>query len=307
MAERVRKLFEQLQKGGAGLLPDGLLARPRLEAEGLVLEQIGAGQVQLKVKRDAETGAATVEDLYVGRSLTEILEANPELAKLPGMEDLKRQDAKRSWPGMEDFFKRGMSGGRVSPFPGGSGFTFSSSSGVSYSQDANGVTVKITEPDKEGKPVTKEYKGASIEEIKKAHPEIADKLNGMNVTMRVMPPNFFWPNRPRSSPFIGPTTPSARPRSVPRHGLFGISLEKPDDALASHLKLRPGSAAIVRSVTPGSPAHKLGLQVNDIIVEINGSPVSLDSAIATLRGIGAGAGALELEIIRAGEPRTLSR
>ena len=312
-AERIRRLMEQMEKlrqrGGSAFgsgLPGFGIPR-RIEAPGLVLEPLRAGQVRLKVQREKEENQARVEDVYVGRSLSDILEQNPELLKHPGMQALKRQDAKQSWPGQGDFFKNGTPGIRVHPFPSGQGFGITTSSGVSISQGADGATVKITERGEDGKETTKEYKGESLEQIKKEHPEIADKLGGFGVHFRVGAPDFFWPGqRKRRLEPLEPTTPGVRPRT-PRSPLFGVGLDKPDEALVSQLRLESGKGAVVRDVTPGSQAHKLGVERHDLILKINGEGVTLETAVRALRKAAVERAALKIELIRGGESRTLER
>ena len=308
LAERMKKILEQLQKQrGRNPLMGGLFGSRKIEAPGLTLERISGGQVELKVRRTTTPDDAQVDDIYVGRSLSDILEAHPELAKHEGMEELKRKDAKGSWPGMDEFFKNGMPRVRIETFPGGNGFGMMTSSGVSISQGPDGVTVKITEKGEDGKPVTKEYKAATMEELKRKHPEIADKVGGFGV--RVMPPNFFWPDRSKRRPgglMPSPVTPRANP-ITPAGKIFGLGLVKPDDALASHLKLDRGMGAVVREVQADSPASRLGFERNDIIVAINGTPVTLEAAVTKLRTIGRGTDPVSVEIIRKGQKQTLSR
>jgi len=307
----LRKMMEEFRKRGsnafAGGIPGLLNTRRRIEAPGLVLEHVRAGQVQLKVEREREENQAPVVDAYFGRSLSDILEQHPDLLKHPGMEALKRQDAKQSWPGQE-FFKNGMPGIRVHPFPGGQGFGITTSSGVSISQGADGVTVKITERGEDGKETTKEYKGESLEQIKKEHPEIADKLGGFGVHFRVAAPDFFWPGGQRKSRLepLDPTTPRVRPLT-PGSPRFGVGLQRPDEALASQLRLAAGTGAVVRDVTPGSQAHELGVERHDLILKINGESVTLETAVRALRTAAAERGTLKIELVRGGKPRTLER
>ena len=64
---------------------------------------------------------------------------------------------------------------------------------------------------------------------------------------------------------------------------IGVATAIVPDMVSDHLDLEQGSGVIVRTVSPGSPAEKAGLSVNDIILSIGdtavGSPEALSSTI----------------------------
>ena len=309
LLDRVRKEMEAFlnhepRVGGLGALLEG----GTLEAPGLVLERSLTGTFVLKVQRKQENGPE-VEDVYRGQSLADILERHPELAKHPGMAELQRKDAERAWPGIEDFrqhFKE-WPRLRVEGFPRGQGFSMTSmSQGVEIKQDADGVTVTIRERGDDGKEKTIELKGRSLEEIKKEHPEHADKLGNFGFSFRVTPPNFFWPGapRPRLDP-LRPRTPSRG--AVEGKIVFGITLDDVSDVLASHLGLEEGRGALVHNVVPGTQAEEMGILRNDVIVKVNGQDVTKGDAAEVLSKAGAERAPLEIELIRRGQPMTLKR
>lgn len=308
MLDQVRKQMEEfLQRRPRGGLFGGLLEAGKLEAPGLVLERTLTGSVALHVKRQSETGPE-VEDVYRGNNLADILARHPALAKHPGMAELKRKEAERAWPGLEDFHKhfKGWPRMRMEGFPRGGGFSMSTSRGVSIKQDADGVTVTLRERDKDGKEQKIELKGKTLEEIKKKHPEHADKLGNFGFSFRVTPPNFFWPGaKPRRLDPLRPTTPS--PRVVEGKIVFGLRLDDVSDVLASHLGIEADAAALVFNVIPGTQAEEMGLRRGDVIVKIGGQPVTKQTAIALLRKAGAERSALTIELIRGGKPLTLTR
>lgn len=299
--EAMKRIEEMLRtwRGQSGL--SGLTGRQRLSAPGLVLERSLFGDVTLRVTREAD-GGATVEDTFRGHSLEDILANNPELADHAGMAELQRREAEADWPGKVDL-THPFRGFRVEPFSGG-GFGMTMASGVEIRQDADGVTVKIREKDADGKEVVKEYKGATIDEIKKEHPELADRLGGFSI--RVMPPQVFWPgaNRRPLNPLQPPVTPRARAAGK---AIFGLTLTDVGEALASHLGLEQGRGALVDTVLPGSQAEAMGIQRNDILLEVNGQGVGLAEAADLLRKAGTDKAPIELVLIRKGERKTLSR
>ena len=316
--ESIKKWMAEWSKGGAAAgfgtsLFGGPLSAPRhIEAPGLRLDRIAPGRVELTVQRD-KAGGAPGEDVFRGSSLRDILSRNTELETHAGMGELKRREAESSWPGYEAFLGPR---GRFAPLPGG-GISFSRRQGVSIQQDANGVTVRVTEPGEDGKPVLKEYKGKSIEELKKKHPELKDKLGGFSVQFRVGAPNFFWPNTHRRGPKPLPQrTPGTHPRAASQ-AVFGLRLAVPDEALSSHLGLEPLLGALVVSVLPNSQAEAMGFKRHDLIVKVNSVAVSRDEAWTVFRmaarvppSVGQASGVdptLTVEVIRRGEKVTLKR
>lgn len=301
--EAFKKVEEMLEKfGGERGRMGPLFGTRRLNAPGLVLERSITGRITLRVKReDAAAGAKVVEDIYTGHSLEDILANNPKLADHAGMAELKRREAEADWPGMPDLANP-FRGFRVEPFSGG-GFGMTMGSGVSVRQDASGATVTIREKDEDGKEVVKEYKGATIDEIKKKHPEIADKIG--NFSIRVMPPRVFWPGA-RTDPLhpLAPTTPRGRPVGK---AIFGLTLTDVSEALASHLALAKGRGALVANVMPGSQAEAMGVLRNDILLDVNGQAVGVSEAADLLRKAGTDKAPITLTLIRKGERKTLTR
>lgn len=308
LMEQVRKQMEAfLQRKPRGGLLDSLMEGDKIEAPGLVLERSFARGSKLLVKRKTEAGEE-VTDTFTGLGLADILRRHPELAKHPGMAELQRKVAERAWPGLEEFHKhfKDWPRMRVETFPRGGGFSMATSQGVSIKQDADGVTVTIRERGEDGKEKTIELKGKTLEEIKKKHPEHADKLGNFGFSFRVSPPNFFWPGqKTRRLDPLRPVTPS--PRQVEGKVVFGLQLDDVSDVLASHLGLTSGAGALVHNVVPGTQAEEIGLRRNDVLVKINGQAVTKQSAAALLRKAGAQRSALTIELIRRGKPLTLTR
>ena len=57
-------------------------------------------------------------------------------------------------------------------------------------------------------------------------------------------------------------------------GHLGISIPNVDADMAKAFGLSEGDGALVADVTPGNPAAKAGIEMGDIILELNGQPVS---------------------------------
>jgi len=291
--EQMQREFERLFGRPLPTVQLGFVGR--VEVPGLVFERRVPQGVVLHVTSTDEAGNETTKD-YEGTDLEDVLRRNPDLAAHPGMEELKRRVARTSLPGFDDLFKEGLPGIGFRTFPGG--FTSFQSQGVEVTQDASGATVRIRERGEDGKEVVREYKGETLDDIKREHPEIADRLGGMSV--HVSPPQFFFGGRARR----GLQEEQADPRSA-----FGVMLEAPSAALSSHLKLRAGQGAVIAFVFPDSQAAKMGVQTYDVILRLNGQDVGYGPGLQqALRAAAAAPGSpLEIEALRAGEPLTLKR
>ena len=71
---------------------------------------------------------------------------------------------------------------RASPW-GGSVQVLGADGGVEIRQEPGKTTVRITRTDEQGNRVTDEYEGASLEEIKREHPEVRDRLRGFDFSL----------------------------------------------------------------------------------------------------------------------------
>jgi len=82
----------------------------------------------------------------------------------------------------------------------------------------------------------------------------------------------------------GPSGPAAVPANS---AYIGVTVGSVTPALQVQDHLTPSSGALVLSVEPGSPAEKAALQVNDVIVSLNGTtisnPTDLHAAIHPLK------------------------
>ena len=313
---RLRELMKQFGRRGAGsgaFELDSMMPTRRVEVPGLVLERAFMGPVRLTVKSKDEAGVER-EKTYTGTSLSDILGRYPELADHAGMDELKRKQAETTLPGFEDILRRRMPSIRFKVSPDGRTVVAGSAQNVEIRHDADGVTVKVTEEDENGEKQVKEYKGESIEQIKREHPELKDKIGGLgNFHIRIGPPQVIWPDRRRRlDPLrpVPPTTVDPAPTKPLNDGPFGAVLGPLDEVLASHLGLGKGEGSLVHEVRPASAADKLGLRRHDVIVKVNGQAVRHDEStlVSTLRSTGKDERAkLDLEIIRRGKATTLSR
>lgn len=95
--------------------------------------------------------------------------------------------------------------------------------------------------------------------------------------------------------------PSPR-EAAPKLPFLGLSTASVPDMVADHLGIEGGSGVIIRTVCPDSPAAMAGLNVNDIILSLNGAPIAdADAFSEKIRAHKAGDN-LELGLIRKGIP-----
>jgi S1-C subfamily serine protease len=95
--------------------------------------------------------------------------------------------------------------------------------------------------------------------------------------------------------------------SVPR-GYFGVGLQpvRLPENLRETLQRTEKTAAMILEVEPGGPAHKAGVVIGDILVTINGKPVTrLEDVWAHLIGENIG-NAVNAQFLRGGAPREIS-
>ncbi|MES2120388.1 MAG: Do family serine endopeptidase [Pseudomonadota bacterium] len=92
----------------------------------------------------------------------------------------------------------------------------------------------------------------------------------------------------------------------PQRGYLGVGLQALDEDLAPSLGLPKDSGEIVRSVVPGGPAARAGLQQGDVIVRVNGQTVTPDQTVSYLVANTPVGSRVPLEIIRGGKRATVT-
>lgn len=118
-------------------------------------------------------------------------------------------------------------------------------------------------------------------ELKKARDEFKKTLEeelrkGGGVIERPRPNPIERPFRPlpvpdvRAMPFPAVIEPNARLVRPSGPVRLGVVFEKPADLLTEHLNLPPDVGVVIVEVQPGSPADKIGLRKNDVVVKLGG-------------------------------------
>ncbi|MEO8176999.1 MAG: Do family serine endopeptidase [Sphingomicrobium sp.] len=99
-----------------------------------------------------------------------------------------------------------------------------------------------------------------------------------------------------------PVIDSLRRGQRPQRGYLGISLQPLDENIAPSLGLPKDSGEIVRWVQPGEAAARAGIQAGDVVVRVNGQPVTPDQTASYLIANNAVGTKIPIEIIRDGRP-----
>lgn len=88
-------------------------------------------------------------------------------------------------------------------------------------------------------------------------------------------------------------------------GQLGVSIQSVDADMAKAFGLAQGGGALVADVTPGSPADKAGIERGDIILELNGQPVSSPDELSVRIAETAPGTTVHLKISRNGQLRDI--
>ncbi len=86
-----------------------------------------------------------------------------------------------------------------------------------------------------------------------------------------------------------------------KRGYIGVSLQPLEDDIAEAMGIPKHQGELIRGVTPGGPAAKAGVQQGDVIVAVNGQPVTPDQTLAYLVAQQAVGSRVPMTIIRNGQ------
>jgi Do/DeqQ family serine protease len=90
-----------------------------------------------------------------------------------------------------------------------------------------------------------------------------------------------------------------------RRGRLGIAMEDLTTANAKKAGVTTLEGALIASVQPGSPAEKIGLRQNDVIIALNGRAVRSAAELRARLGLTPVGEEIELRILRGGETRNI--
>ena len=91
-----------------------------------------------------------------------------------------------------------------------------------------------------------------------------------------------------------------------RRGYIGVSLQPLDAGIAAALGVERNRGELIRSVTPGGPAARAGLEQGDVVISVNGQPVTSQQTLSYLISNLAVGSRVPLEVVRNGQRRTVT-
>ena len=91
----------------------------------------------------------------------------------------------------------------------------------------------------------------------------------------------------------------------PSRGYLGVGLQPVDEDIAGSLGLPKDRGEIVRTVQPGTPAAKAGIQQGDVILSVGGKAVTPDETVSYLVANTRVGSRIPVEIIRGGRRMTV--
>jgi S1-C subfamily serine protease len=91
-----------------------------------------------------------------------------------------------------------------------------------------------------------------------------------------------------------------------RRGVLGIRVQDLTPDLAQALGVDADQGAVIAQVAPNSNAAKAGLESGDVVIEVNGEPVTGANDLANRIGVLQIGDEVELTIVRDGETRTIT-
>ena len=92
----------------------------------------------------------------------------------------------------------------------------------------------------------------------------------------------------------------------PSRGYLGVSLQSLDESIAGALGIPKNQGELVRSVVPGGPGARAGIQQGDVILKVNGQQVTPDQTVSFLIANTPVGSRVPLDIIRAGKRGTVT-
>ena len=103
-----------------------------------------------------------------------------------------------------------------------------------------------------------------------------------------------------------PVVEALRRGERPERGYIGVSLQPLDEGIADSLGLPRNRGELIRGVQPGSPAARAGIEQGDVVITVNGRPVTPDETLSYLVSSQPVGSRVPVELIRNGQRRTVT-
>ena len=92
----------------------------------------------------------------------------------------------------------------------------------------------------------------------------------------------------------------------PERGYIGVALQRLDDNIAQSLGIPKNRGELIRSVTPGGPAARAGIEQGDVVITVNNQAVTPDETLAYIVSNLDVGSRVPVELIRNGQRRTVN-
>ena len=268
----------------------------RFHAEGADLH-VTTRSTRLTLTEKAPDGSP-LSVTYEGKSIDVILAAHPELNGRPGVASVVEQAKQAAEAAKKATEERGL---RLTPRQG---FSFSTND-VQVKVEPGRATVTVTETGADGKPVVKTYEGKDLDEIKRDHPELADRIGTFSFRFNggVVP---GMPALPKADEDGEEDDGDEAMNAEPKTGPFGLALGQLDASMRQKTNLAEGAGLVIRAVRKASEAEAAGLRIGDVVTAVDGSAVRAERGIADQVQAGRAKGSLVFEVLRDGKAVTLT-
>ena len=105
---------------------------------------------------------------------------------------------------------------------------------------------------------------------------------------------------------IRPVVESLRRGERVHRGYIGVALQSLDEGVAAALGIERNRGELIRSVTPGGPAARAGIEQGDVVISVAGQPVTPDQSLAYLVSRQPIGSRIPVELIRQGQRRNVT-
>jgi serine protease Do len=105
---------------------------------------------------------------------------------------------------------------------------------------------------------------------------------------------------------IRPVVDALRRGQRVQRGYIGVALQSIDEGVAAALGIERNRGELIRSVTPGGPAARGGIQQGDVVISVAGQPVTPDQSLAYLVSRQPIGTRIPIELIRQGQRRNVT-
>ena len=157
------------------------------------------------------------------------------------------------------------------------------------------------------------FEAANLDALAKEHPEVHAKVKdllGDRVEVHVggwavpkfpgirIPSIWVHPDEPTAEGPGIPVVPSGKP-------VLGVTVSDVPPVLRTQLGMKPDEGVVVEEVLPDTPASRMGLLRHDVLLSVNGIPVSTVEDLRAAVGAVKEGGALRIGLLRGAKPLDL--